>query len=188
MNKPERTSTFAQIRTAEGLRIYAIGDIHGMLKLAIEIFAKIDEDCAEWDGDVIIVGLGDYIDRGPDAKAVLEYLILRSRIQKSRFLALRGNHEDLLLRFLDKPEIFGPDWLQLGGEATLSSYGVVLSGNRQKFSALREELVRRLPIEHLRFVHMPARVPEQHYLTKRREIYYGHVGESQMGRYYLKKF
>src|SRR5918994_1066023 len=100
MNRPQRSSIFPQARTAEGLRIYAIGDIHGMLELATEIFSKIDEECAHWDGNVIIVGLGDYIDRGPQAKDVLEYLVQRSRIQESRLVALRGNHEDLLLRFI----------------------------------------------------------------------------------------
>jgi serine/threonine protein phosphatase 1 len=152
MNRPERTSIFARTRTAEGLRIYAIGDIHGMLELATKIFNKIDEECARFDGDVIIVGLGDYIDRGPNSKAVLEYLLQRSRMQKCRLVALRGNHEDLLLRFLDEPEVFGQDWLQLGGEATLASYGVALSGRRQKYAALRKDLVSCLPVEHLAFL------------------------------------
>ena len=57
--------SYPKARTAEGVHIYAIGDMHGMVELAAGMFDKIDADIADWSGKVIIIGLGDYIDRGP---------------------------------------------------------------------------------------------------------------------------
>lgn len=138
-------------RTPPGLRIYAIGDIHGMAELATQMFALIDAETASWHGEVIVVVLGDYIDRGPHTKEVLEFLAQRSQLQGSSLVTLRGNHEDLFLRFLDDPVSFGSDWLQLGGGATLLSYGVNVSRGLD-YRAIRSELIRHLPINHLAFL------------------------------------
>jgi serine/threonine protein phosphatase 1 len=126
--------------------------MHGMHDLTIKMFDKIDAEIREWDGTVIIVGLGDYVDRGPRSDAVIEHLLHRSQSQNCTLITLRGNHEDVLLRFLDDPELFGPAWLQLGGAATLSSYGVKLSQDRKNFTVMRDQLVARLPLEHLVFL------------------------------------
>src|ERR1700760_169602 len=85
-----------------GLRIYAIGDIHGCVTeldlLAEMISADISaRACAE----SCIILLGDYIDRGPYSAHVLERLASGSL--PAPFLPLRGNHEEMLLRFLDDP-------------------------------------------------------------------------------------
>jgi serine/threonine protein phosphatase 1 len=151
----QRKNSFAttiQACTAEGVRIYAIGDMHGMHELTIKMFDAIHAETAEWDGTVIIVGLGDYVDRGPRSDAVIDHLLHQSQSRTSTLVMLRGNHEDILLRFLDEPELFGPSWLQLGGAATLSSYGVRLPQDRKNFSIVRDQLVARLPLEHLIFL------------------------------------
>jgi serine/threonine protein phosphatase 1 len=123
-----------------------------MADLAEQMFALIEHETAEWDGETIVVVLGDYIDSGPHSKDVIELLIGRSRSLEQKMVILRGNHEDILLRFLDQPDKFGSQWLELGGATTMSSYGVNFSKWGRRFSALRTELVSRLPIHHLAFL------------------------------------
>jgi serine/threonine protein phosphatase 1 len=144
-----QAATVGAVRTREDLRIYGIGDIHGMSNLARLIFELIDAENADWKGKVIVVGLGDYIDRGPQSNQVIECLLNQSRIHGEKLVLLCGNHEDLLLKFLDKPKVFGPRWLQLGGEGTLVSYGVKMRRSTPDFISLREEFVQNLPLEHL---------------------------------------
>jgi serine/threonine protein phosphatase 1 len=139
-------------RSRTGLRIYAIGDIHGMIELAAQMFNLIDEETANWNGEVIVVTLGDYIDRGPDSNAVLELLVRRSELQGTKLVTLRGNHEDILLRFLDEPEHYGHDWMQLGGAATIFSYGAGYTCKLANYGRVRRELARRLPLRHLAFL------------------------------------
>jgi serine/threonine protein phosphatase 1 len=104
------------------VRIYAIGDIHGRADLLIETMARIDEDLERRPvAHAIEVYLGDYIDRGPDSKTVIDLLAVR--LVNHRAVCLRGNHEALMEDFLRDPANLGP-WLQLGGMQTLSSYGV----------------------------------------------------------------
>lgn len=92
----------------------AIGDIHGradLLALALEHIA----DHAM--GQALCVG--DYVDRGPDSAGVLRMLARRPDI-----ICLMGNHEEMLLDFLDAPAAAGPRWLYNGGAETLISFGV----------------------------------------------------------------
>jgi serine/threonine protein phosphatase 1 len=98
-------------------RILAIGDIHGCLT-ALETLLAAMNLCPE---DQLIT-LGDYIDRGPNSKGVLDRLIrLRSECQLTPIL---GNHEEMLLlaRKEDQPNMLTM-WLRSGGAATLDSYG-----------------------------------------------------------------
>ena len=112
-------------RVPDGLRVYAIGDIHGRADLLAEVFERIDADLANNGGrEAIHVFLGDYIDRGPSSRHVLDLLIKRSHAHRSTFL--RGNHEGYMASFLTKPAILG-EWRQLGGLETLMSYGVMPS-------------------------------------------------------------
>jgi serine/threonine protein phosphatase 1 len=108
--------------TPADTRIYAIGDIHGRADLLIETIARIDEDLQRRPVEhAIEVYLGDYVDRGPDSKAVIDMLAVR--LVKQRAVCLRGNHEALMEDFLRDPETLGP-WLRVGGMQTLASYGV----------------------------------------------------------------
>lgn len=108
--------------TPAGMRIYAVGDIHGRADLLLETIARIDEDLERRPiRHAVEVYLGDYIDRGPDSKAVID--LLSVRLVKNRAVCLRGNHEALMEDFLRDPAGLDP-WLQLGGMHTLASYGV----------------------------------------------------------------
>src|ERR1700722_12759298 len=80
-------------------RIYAVGDIHGRADLLTDIIARIDDDQRRRPiKHAVEVYLGDYIDRGPDSKAVIDLLALR--LVENRAICLRGNHEDLMEGFL----------------------------------------------------------------------------------------
>jgi serine/threonine protein phosphatase 1 len=96
---------------------FAIGDIHGRLDLLERAFDAIDQRAEGAERRVIC--LGDLVDRGPDSRGVIEFLM---RAKGAR--CLRGNHEDLMLRALrgrDADSV--SQWLQNGGAATLVSYG-----------------------------------------------------------------
>ena len=102
---------------------YAVGDIHGRADL---LQAAIDQIGAHAKGkDHRLVFLGDYVDRGPDSRTVINMLINLQRFRP--MICLKGNHEDLMLGALADME--GPTmahWLRAGGEATLTSYGIDL--------------------------------------------------------------
>jgi serine/threonine protein phosphatase 1 len=107
----------------EGVRIYAIGDVHGRVDLLDGVFSRIDADLATYPVDrPLQVLLGDYVDRGPCSREVIDCLLTRGRLQE--LVCLKGNHESCLLNFLRNPSTL-PQWQQLGGLETLLSYGVV---------------------------------------------------------------
>jgi len=105
-----------------GRRVYAIGDIHGRADLLSGLFKRIDADLkARPTADPIQVFLGDYIDRGPDSRQVIDLLIGRRR--GNNVIFLKGNHEDFALQFLTDPAVLF-HWKNVGGLSTLLSYGV----------------------------------------------------------------
>ena len=88
--------------TPADTRIYAIGDIHGRADLLIETIARIDDDLERRPIEhAVEVYLGDYIDRGPDSKTVIDLLAVR--LVENRAVCLRGNHELLMENFLRDP-------------------------------------------------------------------------------------
>jgi len=99
-------------------KIFAIGDIHGCLEELIKLVEKIPISSAD-----TLVFLGDYIDRGPSSKGVIQYLIELSREYNSIFL--RGNHEDMMLKALVPNAGWDEEglWAMNGGVATIKSYG-----------------------------------------------------------------
>jgi serine/threonine protein phosphatase 1 len=112
-------------RSPDGMRLYAIGDIHGCDDMLAEAHTMIAADLADSPvDDHRIVHVGDYIDRGPDSAAVIERLAAMTRADR-RVVCLKGNHDALLAGFLADPDAHGPTWLANGGEATLSSYGIM---------------------------------------------------------------
>jgi serine/threonine protein phosphatase 1 len=91
--------------TPADTRIYAVGDIHGRADLLIETIARIDDDLRRRPIEYAVeVYLGDYIDRGPDSKTVIDLLAVR--LVENRAVCLRGNHEALLESFLRDPANF----------------------------------------------------------------------------------
>ena len=142
----------AKPRLPDGVRVYALGDIHGRADLLQQMFTMIDADLAHRRPQrAIEVFLGDYIDRGPHSRETLDLLIERGRSRQAVFL--KGNHEAYLLEVLRDPAKLG-DWRQFGGLQTLISYGLRPSLNPD--AAERTELVQALaaalPTAHQQFL------------------------------------
>jgi len=139
-------------KVPDGVRIYAIGDVHGRVDLLNRLLTRIDAHLVNNPiHRPIHVLLGDYIDRGPASRAVLDLLIERSRSHTTVFL--KGNHETFILDFLKEPRVLNA-WRTLGGLETLVSYGLRPS---VKPSATEEvdlaaELERALPQSHRQFL------------------------------------
>jgi serine/threonine protein phosphatase 1 len=111
----------------EGVRIYAIGDVHGRADLLDQVFARIDAHLAAHPIDrPVQVLVGDYIDRGPNSRGVLDRLI--DRADSNEVVLLRGNHETFVFDFLRNPSVL-ESWSQMGGLETLMSYGLTPSLN-----------------------------------------------------------
>jgi serine/threonine protein phosphatase 1 len=109
-------------RNSEGLRLYVIGDVHGRADLLEEMFRRIDRDIADTERvRTTEIFLGDYVDRGPNSRRVIDALIARGAQRQAIFL--KGNHEALMLQFLREPDTL-PEWLRGGAAATLASYGI----------------------------------------------------------------
>ncbi len=96
------------------MRTLAVGDIHGCYAALTTLAALVPFRPAD-----TLITLGDYVDRGPDSFAVLDWLIDYAKCGK--LVALRGNHEVMMLAARDSPEALG-DWLGCGVETTLMSY------------------------------------------------------------------
>lgn len=141
-------------RVPEGMRVYAIGDIHGRNDLLQQLLAKIEaDDAARGPADTHIIFLGDLMDRGPDSAGVIETaMALRSQGRKVRYLM--GNHEEVFVRACRKRDTkVLRFFLRIGGEATLLSYPIT----RAEYISLdMEQLAERLatlvPEQHLDFI------------------------------------
>ncbi|HTO79039.1 MAG TPA: metallophosphoesterase family protein [Methylocystis sp.] len=135
----------------EGLRLYAIGDIHGRLDLLETLARRIEADLKDAPTPAVTIFLGDYVDRGPDSAGVLDRLARRDF--PTEFLALRGNHEEVMLKFLENPDIL-ESWRNYGGLETLHSYGtdVFPAMRGMGYEAIRENFLERLPGSHVQFL------------------------------------
>jgi len=102
--------------------IYAIGDIHGCAREYKEAESRILADARFHPGTKLIILLGDYVDRGPDSRTVLEALEAPPARGFTR-IALCGNHDDEFAKMVRNPREIG-SWLQFAGSMTLLSYGI----------------------------------------------------------------
>lgn len=108
--------------------IYAIGDIHGQKTMLDYALSLITKDGGQ---DAKIVFLGDYTDRGPDSRGVIDTLIAGTQANPN-WVCLKGNHDKMFANFVrdglehDPHVKSGISWLnpRLGGSATLASYGI----------------------------------------------------------------
>ena len=116
----------------DGLRIYAIGDIHGMIDALREVHDWIARDMAQHPGrDTRIIHLGDYTDRGPDSRGVIDFLIAGDG---PTWINLMGNHDRMFARYATHPGWQDPKLYRekgyhylhprIGGGETLAGYGV----------------------------------------------------------------
>lgn len=131
--------------------VYAVGDIHGCLAELQGLENRIIADAANVEGEKWLVYLGDFVDRGPNSAGVLDHLT--SHPPKGfRRISLAGNHEIMMLAYIDNPKS-QPDWPLFGGQQTLTSYGIdeplfQSTSQRQRRAILDSHL----PAEHLEFL------------------------------------
>jgi serine/threonine protein phosphatase 1 len=124
-------------RSKSNGRLFAIGDIHGCpdeLRAMLNAIAPRESDT--------VVFIGDYVDRGPSARDVIEQL-LDLAAGPAEAVFLKGNHEDMMLSFLGLPGHYGDSFLFNGGVATMESYGVAEDE--------LEHALDRMPERHTRF-------------------------------------
>jgi serine/threonine protein phosphatase 1 len=140
-------------RVPAGKRIYAVGDIHGRADLLSSLFTRIDNDLeARPHADATEIFLGDYVDRGPNSREVIDLLIERRRRRAAMFL--KGNHEECVTRFLAEPDLL-TTWKNIGGLDTVLSYGV--TPERRDDTQWQQEVAtalgRAMPESHYKFLH-----------------------------------
>ncbi|OZA08948.1 MAG: serine/threonine protein phosphatase [Rhodobacterales bacterium 17-64-5] len=139
------------------MHIYAIGDIHGHLDLLQGAHDLIAGDMARH-GPGPVIHLGDLVDRGPDCRGVLDFL-LQGRAAGLDWVVLKGNHDRMFARFLNDPHEPEPglradlSWLhpRIGGSDTLRSYGVANAADRP-LAPVHAEAVAAVPPSHLAFL------------------------------------
>ena len=152
-SKKREERSFSAYSLPPGLRVYAVGDIHGRADCLKELQVIINEHAADGRGlKNIIVYLGDYLDRGPYVRETIDELIA-GPLPGFDAVHLMGNHERMLLDFLDDPSVL-KFWLDNGGMATLLSYGVKVStGTSIVFAEdLQNELNSVIPKSHTEFL------------------------------------
>ncbi|MEM6899893.1 MAG: metallophosphoesterase, partial [Pseudomonadota bacterium] len=95
-------TTLRETRVPDGLRVYAVGDVHGRADLLERLFDTIEADISSRtdDDEVCIVFLGDYVDRGFQSREVIDFL-LNDRVCKHNCVFLKGNHEEAFLKFMN---------------------------------------------------------------------------------------
>lgn len=153
--------------------IYAIGDIHGQLAELERVLCLIEADGGP---DARIVFLGDYTDRGPDSRRVLD-LLIEGRDQRRNWTFIKGNHDRMFCWFMQdypRQEAYLPIelyWLhpRLGGDTTLASYGLEFTEQTRQaeLHARAREVV---PQAHLEFL-------EQTVLTDETDaLFFAHAG------------
>jgi serine/threonine protein phosphatase 1 len=139
-------------RAQTGRRVYAVGDCHGRADLMREMIALIDaEQKKRPAAETIEIILGDFIDRGPDSRGVIDLLLTPP--DGRRRIVLGGNHEECMVRFLDDPTAFA-QWRNLGGYPTLLSYGVKLrpAATPSQLDDLAREAADAIPESHKAFL------------------------------------
>ena len=118
-----RTTRRGKPTVPDGVRVYAIGDVHGCLAQLEQLLDRIAADALEADAAVHLVFLGDLVDRGPDSAGVVRRL-LDGPLPGQRHSFLMGNHEEAMLRVWDGELETLQGWLSFGGRETLDSYGL----------------------------------------------------------------
>lgn len=143
----------SQACVPDGLRIYAIGDIHGRLDLLDQLLFRIEADERVRGGArTQLVFLGDLIDRGPDSAGVVQRALeLKQGGQSVRFLL--GNHEEVFLKALAGSIEALRFFVKIGGRSTVLSYGFSEDEYASlDFDELLPALIERVPAAHVEFL------------------------------------
>lgn len=124
--------------------VYAVGDVHGRADLLLQAAERILAEAvpaARAGAAPDLVFLGDYVDRGEEVRETLDALIAIDRVPELRPVFLKGNHEAMLLRFLQDP-VREARWLRVGGLQTLLSFGIGAyeTTSEPELARIREEL------------------------------------------------
>ena len=140
-------------RTADGERIYAVGDVHGRIDLLMRLLNLIVDHYPVLQPPprkVSLVFLGDVIDRGPASAACLRTVHNLCEAAGARMLL--GNHEDMMLASLEGNPAAQAAWLQHGGLATLRSYGIEPPRANEDSVDFAERLRLGIPEEYIAFL------------------------------------
>ncbi len=135
------------------MKTFAVGDVHGQVQLLDALLEQIRAEAVP--GDTLVF-VGDYVDRGPQSRAVVDRVLeLRAGAWDGPVTALRGNHEEMMLDFLAGSPRFPPEvWLQNGGTETIASYTA---------GAWLDNWEAALPAEHRRFLEeLPSWHQDEH--------------------------
>jgi serine/threonine protein phosphatase 1 len=133
---------------------YAIGDVHGCYEAFCHLLKEIKKDAKALGEKPRLVLLGDYIDRGPNSKEVIERIIDLSREEWCDLVPLLGNHEMIMLNFILDAH-YGGSWVEYGGGATLLSYGVQPPKARistDEWEEIRAAFTQVVPASHLKLL------------------------------------
>jgi serine/threonine protein phosphatase 1 len=136
----------------EGVRVYAVGDIHGRLDLLDRLLAMIDEDDrARGPARTELIFLGDLVDRGADSVGVIERLMALRESRSVRYLM--GNHEEVFLRSVGGDLRALRFLVRIGGRETLLSYGILDAEYRDlDYEELLALLREKVPPSHVAFL------------------------------------
>lgn len=134
-----------------GLRVYAIGDVHGCFDQLIELLERIRADREESPVENCkIIFLGDYVDRGPDNNGVLDYLISLQEGDED-CIFLMGNHDERMVSFIENPAHVWDDMMRWGGAQTIASYGVIPVAG-EEYGSISKRFAEAVPTRHLEFL------------------------------------
>ena len=137
----------------DGVRAYAVGDVHGRLDLLDALLATVGaDDAARRPAETVLIFLGDLVDRGPDSAQVIERLqALAASGRRVRFIA--GNHEELLLDSVAGDEKALRLFARHGGRETALSYGIgAAEYDEMDHGELGRALERTIPVAHRAFL------------------------------------
>ncbi len=152
--RSSRSHPIAPRRAENGVRIYAIGDVHGCRAELDRLLTMIDDDDAARGGNVTtsLIFLGDLVDRGPDSAGVVARLLDLSRTRANvRFL--KGNHEELFLEALKGAKDALRLFCRVGGKQTILSYGMeAREYDELGYPELAARLETLIPAEHRAFL------------------------------------
>lgn len=156
--RPRIADDLSQRGVPSDTLVWAIGDVHGQADLLACLTRAIITDLSQSTcRRRILLLVGDYVDRGLQSRQVIQHVLDLEgelEVEGGEIVCLKGNHEELLLRFLEDSAI-GPDWAALGGKETLISYGVEppsLGAKPDQWQRASVALLESMPKDHLEFL------------------------------------